>query len=207
MTDSPSEAGVTFSSFIEQAQSTEKKPERMIADDELLRRLIEFAASASALVDLYKKSLYNNEPISAHSFEARSARVLDSITRLQVSPQSSEFVDPKGARLLLAMIGIFTEAGELLEAMHPEKLDVKFSTIAILEELGDLNWYQAIAANELQATLETILTMNVAKLKKRYQNGPTRHDDYHRDKAVEQAAMDIHLPVRNPHHTKTGSES
>jgi NTP pyrophosphatase (non-canonical NTP hydrolase) len=198
MARSSNEDSVTFTSFIEAARSTEIKPTHMIADWDFLQRLIEFSASASALVDLYKKSFYNNEPISADSFELRLGRVRDSIAKLQVSPQSTEFVDARNTRLFLAMIGIFTEAGELVESTCPINSDVNYTVDSILEELGDLNWYQAIAMNELHVPLETVLAMNVAKLRARYRDKRPGQENDRRDTAAEQAAMRaIDLPTRD----------
>lgn len=72
-------------------------------------------------------------------------------------------------RLLHGAIGLATEAGEFLDALkkhiyYGRNLD----RVNLAEELGDLFWYCAIIADELQVPFATIMEKNIEKLKARY---------------------------------------
>ncbi|MGB1226459.1 MAG: nucleoside triphosphate pyrophosphohydrolase family protein [Poseidonibacter sp.] len=67
------------------------------------------------------------------------------------------------------VIGISTEAGELLDAYKKHKFYKRdLDTKNIKEEIGDCLWYLAILADELDYTLEDAMTDNLLKLQKRY---------------------------------------
>ncbi len=82
-------------------------------------------------------------------------------------------------RLLHAFIGLETEVGEILDALkkhvfYGKELDV----VNLAEELGDLDWYKAIATDALATLLErdpyeletSIKKTNIEKLKARFPN-------------------------------------
>jgi NTP pyrophosphatase (non-canonical NTP hydrolase) len=78
-------------------------------------------------------------------------------------------LDPHRARVLHGVVGIATEAGELLEALrdhveHGKPLD----PVNLREELGDLMWYMAILCRALGTDFETEQKRNIAKLTARY---------------------------------------
>lgn len=67
------------------------------------------------------------------------------------------------------IIGLATEAGELLDALKKAKFyGNNLDKVNIQEELGDIMWYLALAADSLDLTLEEIMDSNIRKLKKRY---------------------------------------
>lgn len=75
----------------------------------------------------------------------------------------------KVARLNHAIMGIATEAGELLDAIKKYIYygkEIDFANIS--EEIGDSHWYQAIAIDECEFKLSSILKTNLLKLAKRY---------------------------------------
>lgn len=77
--------------------------------------------------------------------------------------------DPKILDLLHGIIGISTEAGELLDqikkhAFYGKTLDEK----NLIEELGDLRFYMEVVMLRLGVTMQQIEEGNNAKLEKRY---------------------------------------
>lgn len=75
-------------------------------------------------------------------------------------------------RLLNGLMGLNGEAGEAIDILkkylfHGHELDKEH----LAKELGDVAWYIAISADALGYDLETILQMNVDKLKARYPEG------------------------------------
>lgn len=72
-------------------------------------------------------------------------------------------------RLLHGGIGLATESGEFLDALKKHIFYGKpLDRVNLAEELGDLFWYCAIIADELNVPFEQIMNTNIAKLKARY---------------------------------------
>lgn len=75
-------------------------------------------------------------------------------------------------RILNGLMGLNGEAGEAIDILkkhlfHGHELDKEH----LAKELGDVAWYLAVSAEALGYDLETILQMNVDKLKARYPDG------------------------------------
>jgi NTP pyrophosphatase (non-canonical NTP hydrolase) len=98
-------------------------------------------------------------------------------TAEQYETIAQRLADPQVIRLLHAFVGLATETGEILDALkkyvfYGKPLDL----VNLAEEIGDLNWYEAIATDALAILLEqnpndlekTIKETNIAKLKARY---------------------------------------
>lgn len=74
-----------------------------------------------------------------------------------------------------AVMGISTEAGELMDAVKKAKIyGVKLDKINLIEEMGDLMWYLALLADDLNVNFEEIWDKNIRKLKIRY---PKKYTD------------------------------
>ncbi|MCB9025822.1 MAG: nucleoside triphosphate pyrophosphohydrolase family protein [Bdellovibrionaceae bacterium] len=82
----------------------------------------------------------------------------------------TERLSQKGnVRLLHGAIGLATEAGEFLDALKKHIYYGKpLDRVNLAEELGDLFWYCAIIADELQVPFSDIMDKNIEKLKARY---------------------------------------
>lgn len=77
--------------------------------------------------------------------------------------------DPNTIRLLHAAIGIFTEAGEVLDALYGHIFSGSpLDLVNLFEEGGDVFWYMAILADALGVTFEQMQETNIAKLRARY---------------------------------------
>jgi NTP pyrophosphatase (non-canonical NTP hydrolase) len=72
-------------------------------------------------------------------------------------------------RLDHAAKGMATEVGEFVDGIKKHQFYGKSMDVTnLVEELGDLFWYMAIAADVLGVTFEEIQSKNIAKLKARY---------------------------------------
>jgi NTP pyrophosphatase (non-canonical NTP hydrolase) len=94
------------------------------------------------------------------------------------------------SRLLHALFGICTEAGELQDVvkrhlMYGAPLDYD----NIIEELGDLLWYIALGCVAVHVKLEGCMIRNITKLKVRYPGKFTSDHALNRDLEAEQRAM------------------
>ena len=85
--------------------------------------------------------------------------------------------------LLNSALGLCGESGEVADLVKKHRFqghDLDLDHIA--KELGDIAWYLAVGAYAIGYDLETILQMNVDKLKARYPNGFSADRSLHRDK-------------------------
>ena len=99
-----------------------------------------------------------------------------------MAPVMERLQDPGTVRLLHAMIGLCTEAGEFQDALKKKIFYGKeLDKPNLVEELGDLMWYMAIAADELGVSFEEIMTKNAEKLAARYQGGFSEEKAKNRD--------------------------
>ncbi|MCB0390714.1 MAG: nucleoside triphosphate pyrophosphohydrolase family protein [Bdellovibrionales bacterium] len=82
----------------------------------------------------------------------------------------AERISEKGnIRLLHGAIGLATEAGEFLDALKKHVYYGKeLDRVNLSEELGDLFWYCAIIADELNVPFAKIMDTNIEKLRARY---------------------------------------
>lgn len=99
---------------------------------------------------------------------------------------------PDTIRLLHAAIGMATEAGEVLDAVKKVLFYGRpVDTHNLIEELGDLDFYQEIAKSVLNVTDEEIRATNHAKLDGvRYKNGFSEEAALNRDLEKERKALE-----------------
>lgn len=72
-------------------------------------------------------------------------------------------------RLLHGGIGLATEAGEFLDALKKHIFYGKeMDKVNLREELGDIFWYCAIIADQLEIDFAEVMERNITKLKARY---------------------------------------
>lgn len=94
-----------------------------------------------------------------------------------------EGLDPN---LLHAALGLITESIEFLDVIMRATVD----SVHLLEEVGDLEWYLAIAYRWLARLPEDARKVNIAKLQKRF---PGKFTDFHavnRDLLTERLALE-----------------
>lgn len=97
----------------------------------------------------------------------------------------------KSTNIIHAILGIFTEATEMLEAMR-EAIDLgkPIDNVNAMEESGDLFWYVAILAHSCGFTFEGSQRTNIAKLRARFPDKFKEHDANNRNLAVERAILE-----------------
>lgn len=90
-----------------------------------------------------------------------------------------------------AVMGIVTEAGELMDAVKRVKIyNAELDKVNLAEEAGDLMWYLAILADELGVSFEEIWDKNIRKLKKRFPEKFTEGDAINRDLEKERKELE-----------------
>ena len=92
--------------------------------------------------------------------------------------------------LIHGILGVATEAGELLENLLAATTGEKaFDFVNLKEELGDISWYHEMLCRELGETREAVEAANIEKLRKRYPEGFTEEKAIHRNTDAEIEAM------------------
>ena len=84
--------------------------------------------------------------------------------------------------ILNGVLGLGGESGECLDVVKKHLFqghDLDKEHLA--KELGDVAWYLAVTAHAIGYDLESILQMNVDKLRKRYPDGFDAHRSQHRE--------------------------
>ena len=149
----------------------------------LYARFNDFAIKAEAL-DEVKKSLFYGKP-NSFVFINKSGP-----THLQVQWDDPDCmgVEPDAYKILHGVLGIATEAGELVEGIL--KGGGNIDKTNMLEEVGDLLWYVAILVDALGMGIEEAMMVNINKLRKRFPEGFTEHHALNRDLDAERAVLE-----------------
>ena len=120
-------------------------------------------------------------------------------------PVVQRLADARIARLLHVAMGLVTEAGEFMDQLKRHIFyGAPLDTVNLLEEMGDITWYQRLGVDELESTLLDILDRNVAKLKKRFPEKFNEAQAVTRDLGAERKALEcncsmhIHRPIGGP---------
>ena len=81
----------------------------------------------------------------------------------------AERFTPSMSRLTHAALGLSTEANEFADQLKKHLIYGKeLDKTNLIEELGDIQWFVAMACDELGTSFEQIQEININKLKARY---------------------------------------
>ncbi len=99
---------------------------------------------------------------------------------------------PEGvpADLVHAALGVYTEAVELFEALLRAMAGEALDRTNLLEEVGDMEWYLAMAYRTLGAHPEAVRQINIDKLRRRFPDKFTQTAAINRDAAAERQLLD-----------------
>jgi len=93
-----------------------------------------------------------------------------------------------------AVLGIGTEAGELLDAYKKNRFyAAPLDRVNLKEEIGDLMWYVAMLCRNKGFDLHECLDLNIAKLKRRYPNAFDEVKAVYRNLPAERNALETPL--------------
>lgn len=110
--------------------------------------------------DSVKKALFYGSPLP------RTGDIASSMLKL----------DPKHRDLIHGILGLFTEAGELMDQLKNVLMGAELDTVNVLEELGDCYWYMAVLHRLTGSKPSEAWATNIAKLTRRY---PEKFTEYH----------------------------
>lgn len=169
--------------YVQNAIRTESRIAHAVVEDRFtFQTTVEAFIAVAKLLDMYKKNIYYGKPIDSSKWITAVNELVDATRQLSQGhylPLSKTDVLHVDSRVLHAVIGIATESGELMEALYKKlALYEDVDNVNLAEEVGDLNWYEAILIDALDADWDQIRERNIAKLKARY---PEKFDS---DKAM-----------------------
>jgi len=105
--------------------------------------------------------------------------------------ETTEEERPINKRLLHGLLGCIDEVGELAKHVKAVKFyGQPFDRANIIEELGDLLWFVAIAIDAVDSSFEEVMELNIAKLKKRYGEKFSKEKFVNRDLEAERKILD-----------------
>ena len=128
--------------YVKDATTTESLVDVIKVDHNLLASTLQIIIAAGTILDQIKKNAFYDKPFNTEALKAEFTNIVQSLDTLKdpivngINPQDTAFTP----RVFHSVVGIATESVELLEGIFKEDFD----TVNFLEELGDLNWYEAI---------------------------------------------------------------
>lgn len=160
--------------FTSHALKTEFVPEILPVTTVTVKAACEMAVACSNVMDILKKHIIYGKPVNFNELNSQLVKMNASGEYMEATLNypvgigikcSNEHVD---LRLLHASIGMFTESGEMLEALLKHMNGTPLDVVNFAEEIGDSDWYKAIAHTVLDISEEQIRKTVIAKLAKRF---------------------------------------
>lgn len=183
--------------YIKDALRTESTNFEMDVDTfNLLNTLLRRINQQVAILDTVKKSIFYGKSIDVKKLK-KAIFSLPNDEEEYVDFSEDEFTamtdlsDVRTQRLLHAGIGLVTEA---LEFLQPLGNTIKYGDILdvvnLKEEIGDINWYQAIGLDALESSFQDVQDINISKLSLRYPEKFTDAKALNRDLAGEREVLE-----------------
>ena len=185
--------------YVQDAIRTESRIETVTTDRALLISMLKAYIASGNVLDMIKKNVFYGKPIDRDKFNNYLSTIIQvGITTEMFSnitingqeyttPPSDIDIDP---RLFHSLIGILTESTELAEALLKIIVTGNSDDVNILEEFGDIGWYEAIGIDTLDGDFETILNTNIEKLRKRFPEKFTSEHAIDRDLVTERQTLE-----------------
>ena len=154
--------------YIEDAKRTESVDDTPIIeiDPLLFASTVQIMIAAGNILDQIKKNTFYQRPYNVDNLTMEFGNIVASLDGLKAAIMGDQTPQATGynPRVFHSIVGISTEAVELLEALTAEEFD----PVNFLEELGDLNWYEAIGIDAVNGDFDQVLITNIEKLRARY---------------------------------------
>lgn len=114
-------------------------------------------------------------------------RLFDSKTGEPMSAEHNMMI----ARLIHAVLGLASEVGEIADALKKHLIYGRaLDLVNIIEETGDVLWYEALALSAVKGQLSDAMEKNIAKLQKRFGDTFSEHAALNRDLPAERKILE-----------------
>lgn len=156
--------------YVEEATRTESRIDQVVVDPNLLASVLQIFIASGNMLDQIKKHVYYGKEYDAEKLTNEFVNVVGSLDQLKpaITEKMEEHIVAVDPRVFHALVGIATEATELMEALASVFAGEKLDSVNVLEEFGDLNWYEAIGIDALGGDFGQVLNTNNQKLRKRF---------------------------------------
>lgn len=186
------------------AKQTESVVDSVSLNSSLFNLFATISIASGEVLDLLKKNAFYGKPINQsalaeqvnviRSVVNQLPETMDKITKNGIQTDLTPNVD---TRIVHCLLGVVTESAELLTVLQNYINTGDLDRVNLGEELGDVDWYQAIGIDALGLTQEQVWDSNITKLhKKRYKTGTfTATEAINRDVTSERAQLEADLTV------------
>lgn len=206
-----------FKTYQAEALVTESRPEQVLCNPQLVLLVMQLCAAVAVLSEQTKKAAFYGKPIDVQKFNDHLHMVMaqtraiyeeqplltdrDYDVGLEITDKNAlngqaPVINTMNIRLIHSFMGMFGEAGELLEALMKSMANgTPLDVTNIAEELGDSDWYKAVCCDELGLNEVQIRIANIEKLrKKRFKGGGfTAENAISRDLEAERKSLEENL--------------
>ena len=181
-----------FNQYVTDAIRTESQVDEVVVNEMLLTSTRAIPISMGNILDQIKKHAFYKKPYKLDELRMHMIMATDTLNLMSTLSDAEILNDeraiPVNTRIFHAVVGVSTEATELLEAM--DLYDPNLDYTNLLEEFGDIDWYKAIGVDEIGGDWEDLLTKNIAKLKARFPDKFSNEDAINRDTDAEREILD-----------------
>lgn len=185
----------TNTEFTVDALSTESVVPVIRANVEQLICAMKTFVAASQIIDQFKRNFYYGEKGAfdtvklQHYINEIREGAFELDYRHIIYKESYKDI-PVDTRVAHGILGMSTEVGELMEVMISKVESGSQDDVNLAEEIGDVNFYEAILTDALGTTIDKCNEAVINKLKKRYPNGFSAQRAAQRDLDVERAELE-----------------
>lgn len=192
--------------YVNLARRTNAAPAQLANNMDEIVATLQLMQHSAEVVDAIKKQSFYNRSINSltvnHHIE-EAIKALRSIQNLLAAPGRIQYEDGIPVSVSLqkndvpfvidafhGAVGVFSEAGELAEALLKGIDTNQYDYVNFAEEFGDVMWYVAVGVSGVGGDLGQIMQNNIDKLAKRY---PDKYsDDYanNRDLVAERKILE-----------------
>lgn len=181
--------------FVNDATRTESSVNEVRVNPELLTGVMQLFIASGNMMDQIKKHVFYGKAYDSEKLITEFVNIVGTLDQVKQAigeglTDEHETIVDVNARIAHAIIGSATEGVELIEALAKYMSGDELDTTNILEEMGDQNWYHAIAHDELGASYGQTMDTVIAKLKARYPDKFTSDDAINRDLTEERKILE-----------------
>jgi NTP pyrophosphatase (non-canonical NTP hydrolase) len=180
------EAGPVFDYVTEATLTLSNKFHGELVGRERFEDTLSSAIDALAELDLVKKSLFYGKD----NFLKGKIGHENCFGVIHQLVNEKGLAKPDAENLVHGIVGLATEAGELLELLYDTLQGKPLDLTNLKEEVGDGKWYMAILAKVGGFMWGDDEKVNIAKLRKRFPNAFTEHDANNRNLAAERVILE-----------------
>lgn len=165
-----------------------------------LKQTLELVVIAGLILDQVKRKIFYGEK-GAYKIEKLDelAERLAAIDAFDFTGHEMDMneqidtIDSVNGRVVHGIIGVITEGAEMAEALLKYLETGSFDNVNLIEEKCDVDWYQAVLADELKFPIDASYEFLIAKLAARYPDKFTDEAAIVRDLGSERDVMERFL--------------